>query len=315
MSTVDNSGGAPAPGEDAALRRGRWLLLAGSVIGIAMAAAGMLRTSAVDLPVAGDAPPDVRFALPNDVVARVNDRLISRRDFQLVLALDLAEGAPPDDSTRQRVLDRMIDEELRAQRAISLNLHLTDSRVRMDLASVIAEAATAALDPDPPEENLRAYFDQRRDHFARRGPLRVQHVWIAIVEGNLGEAYTRARTAAALLREGLSAEIVAQIAGNIEPRPVPDSLMTPQELGDYVGRPALRAALTLKPGQVTDPVRATSGFHVIRVQERQRVADPTFEACRFDVEAEFQAERASRALADQAVSLRKTATIVKAASL
>jgi peptidyl-prolyl cis-trans isomerase C len=315
MSHRDDSGAVPETGADAAVQRGRWLLLAGSAVGIAMVAAGVLGASAVVVPGPGQAASAESVPLPADAVARVNDRLIARRDFEQVLALDLAEGAPPDDSTRRRVLDRMIDEELRTQRAIALNLHFTDPRVRMELASAIAEAATAALDPDPSEPELRAYFDRKRDYFAGRGRLHVQHVWIAIVEGNLGEAYTRARTAAELFREGVPASVVAEIAGNLDPRPVPDSLITPQKLGEYIGRPALNAALTLKPGQVTDPVRATGGFHVLRIQDRQGVADPVFEACRLDVEAEFQTERASRALADQAASLRKAAAIVKTPSL
>jgi len=270
--------------------RGRWLLLTGAAIGIATAAAGILRRPAADEPPAAE-PTTIaaREPLPPDAVARVNERLIGRKDFEQALALDLAAGAVRNASTERRVLDRMIDEELRVQRAIQLRLHLTDPRVRMDLASAVAEAATVAAEVLPPDEAaLRAHFEQKRDYFAGRGPLRVRQIWVAIVGGNLGEAFTRARSATTLLREKQSFEIVKDIAGNSEPRPVPDRLLSPEELGGLIGGTALNVALTLRIGEVTDPIRMTDGFLVL---------------------SRVRLQRLPHALESNAAELRKTATL------
>ena len=75
-------------------------------------------------------------------------------------------------------------------------------------------------------------------------------------------------------------------------------------LREYVINP-LRDAL----GMETDPVRDTGGFHVLRVVTRKALSPPTFEAARLDVEAEFAAEQARRALADNAAQLRRLAAI------
>jgi hypothetical protein len=207
----------------------------------------------------------------------------------------------------------MIDEELRVQRAVELGLYLTDSRVRMDLASAVAEAATAAMEGDAPDEaTLRAYFEQRREMFAARGPLRVRRIWIAIVNGNLGEAYTRARTAVKLLREKQPFEVVKQITGSTETAPVPDRLLAPEELADVLDRAALNVALTLQPGDVSEPIRATTGFHVLQVRERRRREQATFELCRADVEAEYWADRTRQALEANAAELRRSATVQRA---
>jgi peptidyl-prolyl cis-trans isomerase C len=251
--------------------------------------------------------------LPPDAVARVNDRLITRKDFEQVLALEVEEGAEPDESTKRRILDRMIDEELRVQRAIELKLHLSDPRVRMDLASAVAEAATAAAEQETRDEALlRAYFDRNRDYFARRGPLRVRRIWIAIVGGNLGEAYTRARTATRLLREKQPFEVVKDIVGNHDPRPIPDKLISPDKISEYIDRPVLNVALTLQPGEVSNPIRTMDGFHVLQVQERRNRENASFETCRRDVEAEYWAESVREALEANAAGLRKTATIRRA---
>lgn len=291
-------------------RRGRALLLCGAVVGIVMAAAGLVREPPVP-----QSAPSVSSAtsppagLPSDVVARVNGRLLTRSEFERALAVEIAGGEVSSAATRRRVLDRMIDEELRAQHGVALNLHLNDPRVRMDLATIVAESVVAAATQETDDTHLRSYFEAHRQRFAQRGALRVQHIWVAAIEGNLGEAYTRARTATRLLREGEAFSVVAEITGNKPPRELPSTVLSPDDLGSLVGRAALNAVLTLAPGGVTDPVRDTGGFHVLRVVTRKALSPPTFEAARLDVEAEFAAEEARRALADNAAQLRRSASI------
>lgn len=295
-------------------RRAHWLLLCGAAAGVILAAVDVLREPAPEPP-----PPATAFQaeplepLPADAVARVNDRLIRIQDFKEVLAVEVAGGMVPDAASKQRLLEDMIDEELRVQHALKLNLHLTDPRVRMDLASAVAEAVIARAEQEAPDERtLRKYFAERRDSFARRGPLRVRQIWIGIVAGNLGEAYGRARAAAKLLREEENFEIVQQLLGSKDPRPIPERLLHPDELAEYIGPLALDATLTLERGEVSDPIRATDGFHVLQVLERRPNQTVSFEGSRLQVVAEYWRERARQALAVNAAELRKNAHIQRA---
>ena len=89
--------------------RGAWLLLVGAAFGLAMASFGLLE------------PKIDPSLLPEDAAAVVGERKIRRVDYERVLsgvAGDLR--SPIDDAMRRRVLDRMIDEELLVQRALSL---------------------------------------------------------------------------------------------------------------------------------------------------------------------------------------------------
>jgi hypothetical protein len=65
--------------------RGRWLLVAGAATGIALAAAGVVRAPAGEPSATNvaDASP-LLDPLPPDALARVNGRLILRRDFDQV---------------------------------------------------------------------------------------------------------------------------------------------------------------------------------------------------------------------------------------
>lgn len=300
-------------------RRARLLLLTGALAGVALAVIGILSDGEeptpgpVAEPAAEATSPE---ALPFGFVARVNDRLILTRDFEDVLATEAEGGLVLDAAAKQRVLDGMIDEELRIQRAIELELHLTDARVRMDLASAVAEAAIVRAEQEPPdEEALRNYFEQRREYFSKRGPVRVRQIWIEIVAGNLGDAFRRARAASNMLREAVDFEAVNDLLGSIDPRPIPRDALHPDDLAEYIGRAALDSVLTLQPGEVSDPVRSLNGFRVIQVLERRVSEDLSFEGSRFEVEVEYWSMLERRALEADAAKLRSAADIQQAEKL
>ena len=95
-------------------------LVAGIVVGVAFAALGLLRT-------------DTRLAasLPARTVASVNGTLIFDDQYQRLLqGLESDLREPVSEALRQRVLDRMIDEELLVQRGLELGLAESDRRVR-----------------------------------------------------------------------------------------------------------------------------------------------------------------------------------------
>jgi parvulin-like peptidyl-prolyl isomerase len=112
-----------------------------------------------------------------------------------------------------------------------------------------------------------------------------------------------------LLREKEAFQVVKDIAGNIEAHPLPEELLSTGELGKYMDRAALNVALTLQPGEVSDPIRTVDGFHVLQLQERRRHENASFESCRADVEADYWAERMRLSEEASAADLRKTAAI------
>lgn len=307
--------GTRAKDRDRSPRRARLLLFLGALAGVALAAAGILGEGEGPAPKA-ETETHLPEPLPVGAVARVNDRLILYKDFNEVLAMEAEGGLVLDAAAKQRVLDGMIAEELRIQRAVELELYLTDARVRMDLASAVAEAAIARAEQGAPdEEALRDYFEQRSDYFATRGPLRVQQIWVEIVAGNLGDAYRRARAATNMLRDAEDFEAVNDMLGSAVSRPIPEDALHPDDLADYVGRAALDAVLTLQPGEVTDPVRSLNGFRVIRVLERRVSDDTSFEGSRYEVEIEYWRMLESRALEADAAKLRSSANIQQAETL
>jgi len=287
--------------------RGSVLLAIGAGAGIALAATGLVASGVTR-----------GRGLPPGAVARVNGALLRADDYTRsldALERDRRGGAEPAD--RRFVLDRLIDEELLVQRGLELGLARQDARVRRDLtAAVIDAVVTEHEDGTPPDAELEAFYRRERDFFARPGRLRVRQLWCrADTAADAPSAEARARAAAASLRAGEDFAGVRARLGDAEIAPLPDALLPPAKLLDHLGPTALRAALELETGAVSDPVRSATGYHVLQVVEREAEWVPPREEIGDEVVAEYRRRRGERALRAYLDGLRARADVEIAPSL
>jgi len=287
--------------------RGSVLLAIGAGAGVALAATGLVASSVTR-----------GRGLPPGAVARVNGALVRGDDYARSLdALERDRRAGREPADRRLVLDRLIDEELLVQRGLELGLARQDARVRRDLtAAVIDAVVTEHEDGTPPDAELEAFYRRERDFFARPGRLRVRQLWCrADTAADAPSAEARARAAAASLRAGEDFAGVRARLGDPEIAPLPDALLSPAKLLDHLGPTALRAALELEAGAVSDPVRSATGYHVLQVVEREAEWVPPREEIADEVLAEYRRRRGERALRAYVDGLRARADVEIAPSL
>lgn len=287
--------------------RARWLLGLGAAAGIALAASSLLTA-----PGAGGPP------LPEGSVARVNGTLIRSEDLQrLLAALASDRRAPLTDEDRRRVLDRLIEEELLVQYAMSLGLVRTDRRVRGDLVSAVLGALNASTDGyDPSAAEVEEFYQENRDYFAYPARLQVREVFVAAPRNAPdGDALARAQQAAERLRAGEALDTVRAALGDEAFAPLPDAPLPPAKLREYLGPSALRVAQTLQPGEVSDPVRTPQGYYVLLlVAHAESQAAPLAEV-EPQVRAEMKRRLGDRLLRERLDSLRAQADLTLAPTL
>ncbi|HVN84777.1 MAG TPA: peptidylprolyl isomerase [Candidatus Binatia bacterium] len=282
-------------------RAGTLLLAAGAALGVALAALGLVRSGR-----------GVSGTLPGNAVARVNGELIRLDDYRRVLA-GLAQDTrnPIDEAQRKHVLDRLIDEELLVQRGLELGLARTDGKIRKDLTAAVIDAVVAATgEGQPSEAELESFYEQNRAFFAGPGRLRMRQI-VCQVRANADApgALDRAQQAAQRVRRGDDFAAVRAALGDTEPAPLPDASLPLAKLIDYLGPTAARVATELEVGEVSDPVRSSTGYHVLQVVERVPDRGPPLADIKPQVEAEFRRRASDQALRTYLDELRARANV------
>jgi parvulin-like peptidyl-prolyl isomerase len=285
---------------DAAPRRPLAWLAAGAVAGVAVAAWGLLGTDAR------------RAGLPDGAIASVNGTLLYVDDYtRLVEGVESDTREPASPELRRRVLDRMIEEELLVQRGVELGLVESDRRVRADITQAMIQSIVVETEDEKPEEGeLRRFYAEEAGFFTQPGRVRAGQVFFR-VPATGDEAALRARGEEAQ-RRLVAGEPLARVRaelGDEEVSPIPDTLLPPAKLREYVGPTALRAVMELAPGAISAPVRSGMGLHVFQLIEREEARVPPFEAVAEQVQAEWVRRAGDRALRGYLDDLREDARV------
>jgi parvulin-like peptidyl-prolyl isomerase len=140
--------------------------------------------------------------------------------------------------------------------------------------------------------------------------LRVQQILVrARPSEDEADARRRAEQAVERLRAGEAFETVDEALGDPQVAPLPADLLPATKLREYVGPTAARAALALQAGEVTDPVRSASGFHVLRLADLEEGRVPPLSEIEAGVRAELVRRAGDEALRGYLDELRERADL------
>lgn len=257
--------------------------------------------------------------LVNEIVARVNNDIITRvdylnalRDFREELGRQMqgkteAEVNAEFERLKSSVLDFMIDDLLVEQKAKELNLDVeTEVNQQMGqvakdngFANVLAfenELKKQGIDPETFRQSMRKrlqqqiviqrevlspiyqrlndkdkrkFFDEHKPAFTTEGEVTISEVFLPLEGHTADEVSQRAKRLVAELRAGKS---FAQAVQENSP-----TNRASREQGGKLGtfkqgelKEDITAAISsLKPGDVTEPVRLQDGFQIVRLDERK----------------------------------------------
>jgi hypothetical protein len=271
--------------------RRAWLI-AGAVTGCALAAIQILHDLRVP----------VRF-LPS-VAARVNGREIDRSSVDRTVAGFDDRLRKSEASARQRVLTRMIDEELLVQHALDSGAAQTDPEVRAALVRaainrVNSEVAAESISAD----EIEAFYAAHRSAYARSATYAVTPLYY-----ESPDAGRRADAAQAGVHAGQAIEALQRLADPL-PFVAPGSLATARTLANYFGSSAVAALDQIRPGETTRLDAFGRGVLVLYLSQRVDGASPALQSIRDLVQAGAMRERQENALENLLQSLRKTSQI------
>jgi len=240
------------------------------------------------------------------IVAVVNDTAITREKYLSYLqALSVDKKDPIGAEDSRYVLQRIIEEELLVQRGVEVGLLESDKRSRAALVNgMISMTTTAAEAKAPSEEELAEFFQENIDYFTPTARLRARQL---IVKGE--DAERRAAEAYRLLVAGESFQMVESAFGTTVALSVPNSLLPPAKLREYLG-PTLTQMLVEQPaGFVTQPQPMSNGFRIVLLLDKEVGKAPALDDIREQLEAEYVRRSGDRALREYLEWLKDRADI------
>ncbi len=280
------------------------LLAVGALLGLALAAAGLLGASG-----------SRRAALPADAAAVVNGVVVPAAAFEQALAaLQAASRGRVDSPQRRALLGRLVDEELLVQHGLALGLVELDRKLRADLLrAVIDHAIAAAAVEEPSSEELARFYAANAELFGQADALLVKQLFLRLDHADDGAAQSRlerqAEQARARLLGGEDIAVVAAEVGDTPVVPLPQAYLRPTKLGDYLGATALRAVLSLELGGVSPPLRSVDGLHIYQLAGRRPAPPPLLASIKDLVVGEYRRRRDDETLRALIADLRRRADI------
>ncbi|HYM78095.1 MAG TPA: peptidyl-prolyl cis-trans isomerase [Candidatus Dormibacteraeota bacterium] len=165
------------------------------------------------------------------------------------------------------------------------------------------------------QDELRNYYDKNREQYRMPEQVKVSHILIKtplpgqdgkVDEKGTAEAQRRAEDLLKQLKGGAKLEDLAKKYSED-----PGSAKQGGSLG-WIGKGQTvpefeKAAFSLPKGQISDLVKSSYGFHIIRVDDKQEAHMKTLDEVKADIEPVLKHQKAQQAAQKQADSLLKDA--------
>jgi hypothetical protein len=228
----------------------------------------------------------VTHVVPPENVALVNQRPILRTDFIAQAETEL--GKPFSEATteeRLKVLDEMLREELFVQRGLELDFPGTDPDTRTALVAAVEQQVVADVTThQPADAELRKYFEDNRSNYSTEGTMALHNLVLPKAAASGPDATGTVQQAAAALRAHKPLEEVEKAYGLREvvaEHASDEQFYFAQRI--HLGDALYEHALALNDGDVSEPVAAADGLHIVQMVKNIKPLPLTFERVRSEV--------------------------------
>jgi hypothetical protein len=217
-----------------------------------------------------------------DVVARIGAEELRYAEFQSYLDANVPRSLEPlSHEVMSALFDQFLEELLLTRLAVDTGRANAESSRRQVLESVARELAAQQI----PHEQVRAYYEDRRDELSL--PERVSVRQLLLADRPTAESVREA------LLSGLPFDALvdhltgsAQLLGSEEGELTRDDL--PRQIADVV--------FDLEEGEISSVIAADYGFHVFQMGDRLPAGVPPFEDLAPSLRQDLQRQEVDRGL-------------------
>lgn len=257
-------------------------------------------------------------AAKDEILAQVGPYKLTKKEFEAKL-----ETAPPQvkmilahqPGLKKALVKRWVEISLLSLAAKDEGL-ANDPEVkarleevtRQILAQAYLEKKILAKTGQVSEKELQAYYEKHKDKYQEPEAVRARHILIEVpqnaTKAQEKEALKKAQEIRARILKG---EDFAKLAKEYSADP--GTKNRGGELGFFTRGQMVKAfeeaAFSLKPGEVSQPVRTPFGYHIIQVEEVRAAKQKSFEEVKGRIKEEILAKREQEALNKAIAELKK----------
>jgi peptidyl-prolyl cis-trans isomerase C len=243
------------------------------------------------------------------VVARIGDKIITLEEFEKEVESlpDFYKPLLLEPKAKREFLEKLIDREillLEARKAGVYEREDVRRKIEECEKGVILDAFLSQIlreKDEVTEEEAKRYYDEHKEEFFMNESIRVRHIVVRTLE--------EAKEIKKRLEQG---EDFVELAKRYSISP---SGKWGGDLGyiqrGQVGKEFEKAAFSLKrPGEISDIVKTTFGYHIIRLEDRKPPRQLSFEEVRDKIIQKLKEQKKQKALEDYLKKVKKQYKIV-----
>ncbi len=241
----------------------------------------------------------------HDLFVKQNSRV--KFDYAILKQDDLRKGLHPT------------DEELKAFYESHKQTYANSVPEKRKVKYAVVETAKEEAGVQITQDDLRTYYDQHRAQYQVPEQVKVSHILIKtplpgpdgkVDEKGVAEAQHRAEDLLKQLKGGAKLEDLAKKYSED-----PGSAKQNGSLG-WIGKGQTvpefeKTAFSLPKGQISDLVKSSYGFHIIRVDDKQEAHTKSLDEVKSEIEPILKHQKAQQIAQKQAETLLKQARELK----
>ncbi len=228
----------------------------------------------------------------------VNDDASTETDTQIVVTEADVESLrqswtrqwnrPPTQSELEGLVEAHIREEVYYREALALGLETDDIIIRRRLVQKMEFLSEdLALQVEPPEEALRAFFETHVEDYRVPPRLTFSHIYFNL--DRRGESARRdSEEALSALQALASPPLSAPERGDDFMLPYDYTAQTPREVRQQFGEDFAQTVIDLEPGRWHGPIVSGYGLHLVHIAARTESEMPDFDRVREIVRRDFE---------------------------
>ncbi len=251
------------------------------------------------------------------VLAKVNGFTLTLQDFE-----NQIKSMPPqlqiallqNPQLKEQLLDRWVELTLMAMAgrdagyqkdpAVKKRIEeLTNAVLAREFINRNLEGKVSVSD-----EEIKKYYEAHKDEFKAEESVKASHILIRVPEGADEKAWKEAKKKAEMIRKKLlKGEDFAKLAKEYSEDP--GSKNRGGDLG-YFSKGRMipefeKAAFSLKKGEISEPVKTSFGYHIIKVEDKKAAGQLSLDEVKDEIRKRLLQEKEQRLQQDVIAGLKK----------